>query len=65
MPVEDPDQNRDRVRHDGRTGVKIIFLWPEGLQPISLNPAFPETCTQEPVSPVPLIDLENGNIKVH
>ena len=32
---------------------------------LSLNPAFPETCTQEPVSPAPLIDLENGNIKVH
>lgn len=31
---------------------------------LSLNPAFPETCTLEPVSPVPLIDLENGNIKV-
>lgn len=31
---------------------------------LSLNPAFPELCKQEPVSPAPLIDLDNGNIQV-
>lgn len=31
---------------------------------LSLNPAFPDTCKTEPVSPAPLIELTNGNIQV-
>lgn len=31
---------------------------------LSLNPDFADRCTTEPVSPAPLIDLTNGNIKV-
>ena len=52
-----------QVDAEGFPPLPIYFVWQVVL--LSLNPAFPETCTQEPVSPVPLIDLENGNIKVH
>ena len=67
-----------KVDVEGFPPLPIYFLWQvrdngQGMAAdsdqvsvvlLSLNPAFPDNCIMEPTSPVPLIDLTNGNIQV-
>jgi hypothetical protein len=68
-----------RIDVEGFPPLPIYFVWmvrdngqgaasdsdQVGALLLSLSPEFADTCVMEPAPPLPLIDLTNGNVKVH